>query len=156
MTTTIVGIGLIGGSFALAVKDRGIASKIIGVDVNEAHRQKALELGLVDEIKELDEAIAASDLIVLATPVDSLRKLLPHVLDLTDRQVVIDMGTTKFGILEAVKDHPKRKRFVATHPMWGTEYSGPEAAVHGAFADKATVICDKEESDGDAVKMVED
>src|SRR5215213_8466478 len=155
MTVTIVGIGLIGGSFALALKDKGIAKRIIGVDANEEHQQKALSLGLVDEIVELDDAIATSDLIVLAIPVDALKNLLPHVLDKTGKQVVIDVGSTKHGILEAVKDHPKRKNFVATHPMWGTEYSGPEAAVHGAFADKATVICDKEDSDPEAVQLVE-
>ncbi|MFL5809525.1 MAG: prephenate dehydrogenase, partial [Flavisolibacter sp.] len=155
MTVTIVGIGLIGGSFALALKDKGIANKVIGVDASEEHQQKALSLGLVDDVMELKNAIAASDLIVLATPVDALKDLLPHVLNKIDRQVVIDVGSTKHSILNAVKDHPKRKRFVATHPMWGTEYSGPEAAVHGAFEEKATVICDKEESDADAVELVE-
>jgi prephenate dehydrogenase len=155
MTVTIIGIGLIGGSFALALKDKGIAEKVIGVDANEEHQRKALSLGLVDEIKELDAAIAVADLVVLATPVDIVIELLPKILNRVDQQVVIDVGSTKAGILEAVKDHPKRKRFVATHPMWGTEYSGPEAAVHGAFTDKATVICDKEESDADAVELVE-
>jgi prephenate dehydrogenase len=155
MTTTIIGIGLIGGSFALALKDKGIAQNVIGVDANEEHQRKALSLGLVDEIKELDEAIADSDLIVLATPVDIVIELLPRILDKVNKQLVIDVGSTKEGILEAVKNHPNRKRFVATHPMWGTEYSGPEAALHGAFADKATVICDKEQSDADAVKLVE-
>lgn len=155
MTVTIIGIGLIGGSFALALKDKGIANRIIGVDAKKEHQQKALSLGLVDEIKSLEDAVKESDLIVLAIPVDSLSKLLPQVMDKVDQQVVIDMGSTKHGILEAVKDHPRRKRFVATHPMWGTEYSGPEAAVHGAFADKATVICDREQSDTDAVELVE-
>ena len=155
MTVTVVGVGLIGGSFALAVKEKGIAEKVIGVEANKTHQQKALDLGLVDEIKDLDEAIKSSDLIVLATPVDSVIELLPRVLDKVEGQMVIDVGSTKDGILEAVKNHPKRKRFVATHPMWGTEYSGPEAAVKGAFAEKATVICDKDESDKDAVELVE-
>jgi prephenate dehydrogenase len=155
MTTTIIGIGLIGGSFALALKDKGIAKKLIGVDANREHQEKALSLGLVDEIKELDEALAVSDLVVLAIPVDALKRMLPEILNKIDKQVVIDVGSTKHAILEAVKDHPRRKRFVATHPMWGTEYSGPEAAVHGAFADKATVICDREDSDPDAVQLVE-
>ena len=155
MTITVVGIGLIGGSFALAVKEKGIAQKVIGVDANKEHQQKALSLGLVDEIKSLEEAVADADLVVLATPVDAVIDLLPKVLDKVDKQVVIDMGSTKEGILAAVADHPKRGRFVATHPMWGTEFSGPEAAVHGAFAQKATVICDKEESDKDAVELTE-
>jgi prephenate dehydrogenase len=155
MTVSIVGIGLIGGSLALALKEKGLAKKVIGVEADPVHQQKALELGLVDEIMELDEAIADSDLIVLATPVNAVVKLLPHVLDRVDKQIVMDVGSTKDGIMEVVKNHPNRKRFVATHPMWGTEHSGPEAAERGAFAGKATVICDREESDSDAVEVVE-
>jgi prephenate dehydrogenase len=155
MNVTIIGIGLIGGSFALALKDQGIADKVIGVDASELHRTKAIELGLVDEVKEMNEAIDGADLIILAVPVDVVEKLLPLVLDKVTRQVVMDAGSTKAGILGVVKDHPKRNRFVATHPMWGTEYSGPEAAVHGAFEGKATVICSKEDSDPDAVELVE-
>ena len=95
MTVTIIGVGLIGGSFALALKDKGIADRIIGVDANAEHQQKALSLGLVDQIRSLDDAIKESDIIVLAIPVDSLSKLLPVVLDNVDHQVVIDMGSTK-------------------------------------------------------------
>jgi prephenate dehydrogenase len=156
MVVSIIGIGLIGGSLALTMKGKGIAQKIIGVDANEQHRQKALELGLVDEIKILQEAIEESDLVILATPVNAVMQLLPAVLETIKNQVVMDVGSTKEGILDVIKDHPKRGRFVATHPMWGTEYSGPEAAVKDAFAQKATVICDRQESDADAVKMVED
>ena len=155
MTVSIVGVGLIGGSFALPLKEKGLAQRVIGVEADPAHQQKALELGLVDEIMELDAAIKQSDLIVLATPVNAVVKLLPRVLDQVDKQIVMDVGSTKDGIMEAVKDHPNRKRFVATHPMWGTEHSGPEAAVKGAFTDKATVICDREDSDEDAVEVVE-
>jgi prephenate dehydrogenase len=155
MTVTVVGIGLIGGSFALALKDKGLANKVIGVELNEEHQRKALSLQLVDEIKELSEAIRESDLIFLAVPVDAASKLLPSILDKVEKQVVMDAGSTKDSIIEAIKDHPKRSRFVATHPMWGTEYSGPEAAVRGAFEGKATVICNKEESDKDAAEMAE-
>ena len=155
MRVTIVGIGLIGGSLALALKEKGIAQKVIGVEANYEHQQKALELGLVDEIQDLDDAIKNSDLIVLAIPVNAVAELLPYVLDKIDRQIVMDVGSTKDGIMEVVKGHPKRGRFVATHPMWGTEHSGPEAAEKGAFAEKATVICDKDETDKDAVEIVE-
>ena len=155
MTVTVVGIGLIGGSFALALKDKGIVKKVIGVESNQEHTRKALSLRLVDEVKALDEAVKESDLIFLAVPVDIADKLVIEVLNLVDKQVVTDAGSTKGSILEAIKDHPARGRFVATHPMWGTEYSGPEAAVRGAFEGKATVICNKEESDTDAVEMVE-
>lgn len=155
MTVTVVGIGLIGGSFALAVKEKGLANKVIGVESDEIHRQKALALGLVDEIMGLEEAIRQSDLVFLAVPVDAVTALLPAVMDKVERQVVMDAGSTKGGIIDVIREHPKRSRFVATHPMWGTEYSGPEAAVKGAFEGKATVICNKEESDSDATETVE-
>jgi len=155
MTVTVIGIGLIGGSFALALKDKGIAKKLIGVEANKEHQVKALSLKLVDELKELDEAVKESELVFLAVPVDVASKLLPSILDAVDKQVVMDAGSTKGRIIEAIKDHPKRSRFVASHPMWGTEYSGPEAAVHGAFEGKATVISNKEECDEDALELVE-
>lgn len=155
MVITVVGIGLIGGSMAIALKEKGIASKMLGVENNPIHQQKALERGLVDEILPLEKAVVASDVIILTTPVNALQHLVPAVLDLVENQVVMDAGSTKSGILELIKTHPKRGRFVATHPMWGTEYSGPEAAVQGAFVSKATVICNKEESDEDAIALVE-
>lgn len=155
VTVAIVGIGLIGGSMALALKEKGFAAKVIGVEENEAHRQKALELGLVDEIWDLKEAVQLADIIVLAVPVGVCMKLLPQILDVIDKQVVIDVGSTKQGLIDLVHGHKNRGRFVATHPMWGTEYSGPEAAVRGAFAGKANVICNKEESDEDAVDLIE-
>ena len=155
MVVAIVGIGLIGGSLALALKEKGIASKMIGVDVNHFHQLKALELGLVDTIANIHNAITEAQLIILATPVNSLIQLLPNVLDKIDQQIVVDVGSTKSGVLGIIKNHPKRSRFVATHPMWGTEYSGPEAAIKGAFVGKATVICDKNESDEDAIEIVE-
>jgi len=154
-TVTVIGTGLIGGSFALVLKDKGLATKIIGVDKNEEHQKKALQLGLVDEVVEMDDAIAKSKLIVLAVPVDALDKVLPAVLDKVEEQVVMDMGSTKENIIALVENHPKRKRFVASHPMWGTEYSGPEAAVKTAFSDKAAVICDAKNSDKDALELVE-
>jgi len=155
LTVTVIGIGLIGGSMAIALKEKGLASTIIGVDANTAHRQTALELKLVDEVAELDEAVSKSDLIIVAVPVDAAEQLLPHLLDKVEKQVVLDVCSTKEGIASAVAGHPKRSRFVATHPMWGTEYSGPEAAVTGAFVNKATVICDKESSDTDALELTE-
>jgi prephenate dehydrogenase len=155
MRVAIVGIGLIGGSMALALKEQGFADAIIGVDENPLHQQKALDLNLVDEIMPLEEAIQKSDFIILAIPVNAAEKILPFILDHTVNQVIMDVGSTKEGLLNSIKDHPKRGRFVATHPMWGTEYSGPEAAIKGAFRDKATVICNKEENDTDALEMVE-
>mgnify|MGYP002264114098 CR=1 FL=1 len=129
---------------------------MIGVDNSERNRAKAVELGLVDRTLPLDEAIPAADLIVLATPVDSIPLLAVKVLNKVDRQVVIDMGSTKQELCEVIAQHPRRGRFVATHPMWGTEYSGPEAAVHDGFEGRTVVLCDGAESDPDALKLVED
>jgi len=155
MTITIIGTGLIGGSMAIALKEKGIAGRIIGVEANVAHRQRALDLQLVNEIAELDDAVRRSDLVIVAVPVNVSEELLPQVLDIADKQVVMDVGSTKFGVLASVEGHPKRRRLVPTHPMWGTEYSGPDAAMHGAFAGKAVVICNKQDSDADALDTVE-
>ena len=148
----IVGVGLIGGSLALQLHEKKISSKLIGVETNEFHAQKALELELVDEILPLDEAILDSDVVILAIPVDSMVTLLPQVLDKIDDQIVVDLGSTKSQLVDAVKNHPRRGRYVAAHPMWGTEYSGPQAAVKGAFEKVAVAICNAKESDEDAVE----
>ncbi len=155
MNITIIGLGLIGGSMSLALRSKTHIDRIIGVDHNQVHCAEALRLGLVDEIMELEEAVKKANLVIVSIPVDATEKLLPKLLDLVDKQVVMDVGSAKAVICKAVNDHPKRNRFVASHPMWGTEYSGPSAAVKTAFANKAAVICDKENSDEDAVKMVE-
>lgn len=154
MTITIIGPGLIGGSLALGLRENGFASKFIGVDNNPEHAQKALKLGLVDEVLPLADAVRESKIIIVATPVDSLTRLIPQVLDLIDdHKVVLDVGSTKLPVLLAVEQHPNRRRFVATHPMAGTEYSGPEAAVRDLFVGKCCVFSDIEKSDTNAVAL---
>lgn len=155
MRIAIIGIGLIGGSLSLTLKAKGKTAHVLGVELNPDHAAQALECKLVDEITDLATAVQQSELIVLATPINVAEAMLPTILDLVEQQVVMDVGSTKKAICESVIHHPKRGRFVATHPMWGTENSGPGAAVSNAFADKATVICSREESDADAVAMVE-
>ena len=156
MVVTIIGTGLIGGSMAIALKEKNIASKIIGVGRTGATLDKALELGIIDEALPLEEAVKQSDLIYVAIPVDVTIPVMQQIMDLVNgKQIVADAGSTKYALCKALEDHPMRKRFVATHPMWGTEYSGPEAAVRGAFAGRACVICEKEKSDPDAVNAVE-
>jgi prephenate dehydrogenase len=155
MTVAIIGVGLIGGSMALALKESGFAQKVIGVDNNLAHAQKAVELKLVDEVSDLQTAVVISDAVIVAIPVNAMEIVLPQVLDLVQDQVVLEAGSTKSKIIHRVMGHPKRKNFVATHPMWGTEYSGPEAAVRGAFQNKAVVICNREESSAEAVAFAE-
>jgi prephenate dehydrogenase len=148
----IVGVGLIGGSLALQLNEKGLASTITGVDNNAEHAAQALELELVDQMADLDEAIATSEVVILAIPVDTIAKILPSILDKLDQQVLIDLGSTKSALVNNVNGHPKRGRYVAAHPMWGTEYSGPAAAVRGAFENKAVVICNASDSDKDAIE----
>src|SRR5215510_13823608 len=113
----IVGVGLIGGSLAIQLNEKGLASRLIGVDANRDHQKKALELGLVDEMMELDAAIDNSDVIILAIPVDAMVKVLPQVLDKINDQILIDMGSTKSEMISIANGHTKRGRYVATHPM---------------------------------------
>ena len=152
----IIGIGLIGGSIAKALRTSGWATELIGIDANPEHAKKAQSLRLVDEILTLEEAIERVDVFVCATPVDILVQIIPNVLDhLKPGQIVIEVGSTKTPVYEALKNHPKRAQFVSTHPMAGTEFSGPEAAVEGLFQGKRGVICDKELSSPEAVSTIE-
>ena len=153
---TIVGVGLISGSFSLALKEKGLVKNVIGVSRTETSIKKALDLGLIDEALPLKEAVAKSDLIYVAIPVDATVTIIREIMDtITDKQIVADAGSTKYALCAALANHPMRKRFVATHPMWGTEYSGPEAAVKNAFVGRSCVICEKEKSDPDAVATME-
>lgn len=151
-TVAIIGVGLIGGSLAIRLHEKKLASRLLGVDANEEHARKALEMELVDEVVSLDEAIAQADVLALAIPVDQVVMLLPTLLDKVSNQVVIDLGSTKAQVIDAVRQHPRRGRFVATHPMWGTEYSGPAAAKTDAFDNKAVIICNAPETDPDALE----
>jgi prephenate dehydrogenase len=153
---TIVGLGLIGGSMALRLHEKKIAGRIRGVDLDPGHAQQALDLELVDEIVPAAKALEDADVIVLCIPVDQVESELPGLLDRVEKhQVVLDLGSTKGNILDSVAGHPNRGRFVGTHPMWGTEYSGPAAARKDAFENKAVILCDVEKSDADAVEWVE-
>jgi prephenate dehydrogenase len=153
---TIVGVGLISGSFSLALKERGLVKNVIGVSRTAASIEQALALGLIDEALPLEEAVKKSDLIYVAIPVDATVPVMKKIMDLiTDKQVVADAGSTKHVLCESLAGHPMRRRFVATHPMWGTEYSGPSAAVRDAFGGRSCVICEKGKSDPDAVETME-
>jgi prephenate dehydrogenase len=155
MRLAVIGIGLMGGSLALTLKRNGFVSNVIGVDHNTQHQAEALELGLVDEIMSLEDAVRSSDIIAIATPVNIAEKLLPTILNLVDQQVVFDVGSTKESIVNIANSHHKKGRFVPTHPMWGTEFSGPSAAQKDAFSEKATVICNADSVDTDALLQVE-
>jgi prephenate dehydrogenase len=157
MTTAIIGIGLIGGSLALDIRKRHFADKIIGVDTNRQHCNIAQLCGIVDETDTLENAIGKSDLILLCSPVNMNILMLPDILDMIKgtSKVVADMGSTKAGIARVSKNHTGRGRYVAAHPMAGTEYSGPLAAIGRLFDYKTVIICDRELCDPDAKTLVE-
>ena len=156
MKIAIIGVGLIGGSIALKLREKGFTNQIIGIDQNENHLQEALQLNIIDEKQDFENGIKNSDLIIISIPVDSARKILPAILDkINENQTVMDVGSTKSGIVNSVQNHPKRNRYVAFHPMWGTENSGPKSAQTDSFSGKAAVICDKEHSAENALQLVE-
>lgn len=154
MDITIVGVGLIGGSIALSLKEKGFTNHIYGVDIKKDHSSLAKELGLVEEIYSL-ENLPKSDLYIISVPVDSSIEILKTLLDkIPENAVITDVGSTKELICESVENHPKRKCFVASHPIAGTEHSGPEAAINNLFNGKTTIICDKEKSSSEAFELV--
>jgi prephenate dehydrogenase len=157
MTVAVIGIGLIGGSLMVDLRKRGFAKKIIGVDTNVLHQNIAQLCGLVDENDSLENAIEKSDLIILSTPVNTNCMMLPGILDRIagTSKIVTDMGSTKASIAKASVNHSGRGRYVAVHPMAGTEYSGPLAAIGKLFDYKTAIICDRELSDPDALNTIE-
>ena len=172
-TVGIIGLGLIGGSMAIDLKKRGFAGKVLGVEADKVAAQAAMTIGLADEMVSLEDCVDRSDIIVVAVPVGAAVKMLPEILDrihsgaeapssaslrdpiranapegasAPDKKIVIDVCSTKEHICAAVKYHPARKQFVCTHPMAGTEYSGPWAAQPGLFDGRACIFADQEES----------
>ena len=153
---SIIGVGLIGGSFALNLRAIYKDAFIQGIDQNDAHIAEAIDLGLIDNKGNL-ESIGQSDLVVLATPVNTALKLLPKILNrLSPKALAVDMGSTKSLICQAVDGHPKRAQFLANHPIAGTEFSGPSAAHLSLFKNKTNIICDIEKTDPELSKSVLD
>lgn len=142
----VIGVGLIGGSFALDIKRLYPEVKVFGIDSNPDHLEEAQKLGIIDvkaNLGDLNEA----DLVILAIPVDATVTLLPEVLDhVQDDALVFDVGSTKEDICLKVKHHPKRRNFLATHPISGTEFSGPSAALEGLYVNKTNIICEVEDT----------
>lgn len=154
MQVGIIGMGLIGGSMAIDLKKRGFADRVVGVESDALHAAAAKDIGLVDEIVSYDQCVATSDIIVVAVPVSAAIKMIPDILDQVDKQVVTDVCSTKEKINDMVRYHPNRKNFVAAHPMAGTEYSGPWAALPGLFDGRAGIICNAEDSDMRALELI--
>lgn len=156
MKTTVIGLGLIGGSIALDLRKAGVVSALAGIELNPEHARKAIELGLVDSIHAKEEVLSSSDLVILAIPVSALSKLLPSVLDVVKKEaVIIDAGSTKSLICRAVSNHSNRGQFVASHPIAGTENSGPAAAFEGLFRNKTNIICERNKSSARALAVAE-
>ena len=142
---------------ALDLRRRGFASKVLGVEADSVAAEAAITIGLVDKVVSLPECVREADIIVVAVPVGAAVKMVPERLDgLSDGKIVIDVCSTKEEICKAVKYHPRRKQFVSTHPMAGTEYSGPWAAQPGLFDGRACIFANTEESAPKAVKVIEE
>ncbi|WP_083610324.1 prephenate dehydrogenase [Pontibacter flavimaris] len=156
MKIGMVGLGLIGGSMALDLRQRGFAESIMGTDSNPEHVRLAKQAGIIQEEGGLPDLAAACDLIILATPVDVAPAILLSLLELvSDKTIILDVGSTKEHICSAVESHPRRKQFVACHPIAGTENTGPSAAHHTLFDNKVNIICNAADSDARAVELAE-
>jgi prephenate dehydrogenase len=141
-----IGLGLIGGSMAIDLKVLFPEATINGIDVNEAHLEQAFQLKIIDQIATFEQ-ISKADLVIVAVPVDISLSIVPQVLDLiSDTAIVFDVGSTKTLICETLTNHPKRRNFIATHPIAGTEFSGPAAAKKGLFENKTNIICEVEKT----------
>ncbi len=149
----IIGTGLIGGSIALDLKRRGFADFVYGYDADQEHLDAALENGLIDAQTDIPGLLDNCKVVILAIPVDAIVKVLPGLLDQVTDQVIIEVGSTKTVVMDQVKDHPNRKRLISAHPMAGTEYSGPSAALYNLFDQKCVVFCDVAHTDADALHL---
>ena len=154
ITVGVVGLGLIGGSAALKLKEQGIAGKILGTDSNPDHAKEAKSLGIVDEVCDLEKLSSLADFIILAIPVNSALLVLPTIMaNIKPLAVVIDFGSTKQKISELADTLPNRHQFVACHPIAGTENTGPKAAFATLFQDKVNIICDAQSSSAEAIEL---
>lgn len=146
MKVHVIGIGLIGGSMVLDIKNLHPEATIYGIDNNESHLAEAIALGVVAAAATFDD-LATSDFVIVSVPVDVALDLLPKVLDVIgDNTIVFEVGSTKMPICELVANHPRRRNFIATHPIAGTEFSGPSAAIKGLFDGKTNIICEVEKT----------
>ena len=146
MNIYIIGIGLIGGSMALDIKSIYDDATIFGIDANEKHLDEAIQLGLIDE-KASENDLINADLVIVSVPVDVGLVILPNILDkIGEQTLVFDVGSTKLPICDAIQNHPKRRNFLACHPIAGTEFSGPKAALKGLFEGKTNIICEVEKT----------
>ncbi|MAD96220.1 MAG: prephenate dehydrogenase [Flavobacteriaceae bacterium] len=146
MKVYVIGLGLIGGSLSKDIKDAFKDAVVYGFDKNPENVKKALEIGFIDHAFEMQD-LSQAEVVIVAIPVDAQQKVLPQVLDrIGDDTLVFDAGSTKEKLCKLVANHPKRRNFLATHPIAGTEFSGPEAAINGLFQNKTNIICEVEKT----------
>ena len=146
MKVYIIGVGLIGGSFAIDIKAAFKEAVIFGIDKNQEHLDQAIDLNVIDQIAVIED-IAEADVVIITIPVDSTLDILPEVLDkVSENGLVIDAGSTKQKLCEKIKSHPKRRNYLAAHPIAGTEFSGPKAAIANLYRNKTNIICEVEKT----------
>ncbi|WP_396637012.1 prephenate dehydrogenase [Maribacter sp. R77961] len=146
MNVFVIGIGLIGGSFVKDIKAKMPEVTIYGIDASEANLEEAFALNLID-VKSSYDALDLADFVMVSIPVDVAVEELPKILDkVNEGCVVCDAGSTKELICDALEDHPKRRNFLACHPIAGTEFSGPSAAINGLYDGKTNIICEVEKT----------
>ncbi|WP_298139269.1 prephenate dehydrogenase [Flavobacterium sp.] len=146
MKVFIIGTGLIGGSMALDIKSIYDDAIVFGIDANEKHLEEAINLGIIDQ-KATENDLINADLVIVAVPVDVALVILPEILNkIGEQTLVFDVGSTKNPICEAIENHPKRRNFMACHPIAGTEFSGPKAAIKGLYEGKTNIICEVEKT----------
>ena len=146
MNVFVIGVGLIGGSMVLDIQKNYPEAVIYGIDTNENHLVEALELNVIHQKATFNE-LEKADIVIISIPVDVQLELIPKVLEkISDNCLVLDVGSTKFQVCEAVNNHPKSRNFLATHPIAGTEFSGPKAAHLGLFQGKTNIICEVEKT----------
>ncbi|CAL2077327.1 prephenate dehydrogenase [Tenacibaculum sp. 190524A05c] len=146
MNVFIVGVGLIGGSLALDIRKEFDNAVIYGIDRNEDHLEEALSLEIIDK-KATYEDLAIADIVVVSIPVDVSLIVIPEILNhIPDNCLVLDVGSTKELVCDTIADHPKRRNFLATHPIAGTEFSGPQAALTDLYRGKTNIICEVEKT----------
>ncbi len=146
MKVFVIGIGLIGGSFAIDIKASFNEAKIYGIDRSEESLDKALSLGLIDEKATMEE-LGKADVVIVAIPVDATVNILPEILDnISDECLVFDVGSTKKQLCLSINNHPNRRNYLAAHPIAGTEFSGPQAAIANLYRGKTNIICEVEKT----------
>lgn len=146
MNVFVIGIGLIGGSFARDIKRVRSNVRVFGIDAKESHLDEALSLSLIDEKADYSR-LSEADLVIVSIPVDVMVRELPLILDeVNDDALVFDAGSTKSLICKTLENHSKRRNFLACHPIAGTEFSGPSAAIEGLYQGKTNIICEIEKT----------